>query len=114
MEDYKSIFVPEKVTLIENRNGCVYISDSSNMKTLETGRNWAKGFWNRDNYVPKEYEYENDGFMLYIKSAACSSWHGGKLSFWTCEITAPDGKKFTTGINAESICELIQYNTLKR
>ena len=52
-------------------------------------------------------EYINDGFRLRILSAAGNSSQSGKLSFWTCEVTAPDNRTFNVGVNSELMCELI-------
>ena len=37
-----------------------FCSDSTNLKTLETGRAWANGWWNKDKSVIKEVNFKND------------------------------------------------------
>lgn len=112
--DYKSIFIPKRVVFIVNQQGAAFVADSENVKTIETGKNWASGYinWqNREKYIPEEVTYDNGEFIVKVDSAAGHSWNGGKLSFWSCIIKCPDGREFKVGINSELLCELICYNT---
>lgn len=98
-----------------------YIVDPSNKSMLKSARNW--GTINRwiDNdagdreYIsikPEEFEYENKGFKLALYKAAGGSTQGGKLSFWNCLITAPDGKKFIVGIAADLLLDMLKSSTV--
>ena len=99
-----------------------YLVDPSNKKQLENARSWGtthtyeyftdeKG--NRSvkqthEHKPEEYTYDNDGFMLQLYNSAEGSSQGGKLSFWNCWITAPDGKKFLIGIAADLLLDVLK------
>ena len=98
-----------------------YIVDPSNKSMLKSARNW--GTINKwvDNdagdreYIsikPEEFEYENKGFKLALYKAAGGSTQGGKLSFWNCLITAPDGKKFIVGIAADLLLDMLKSSTV--
>ena len=47
-----------------------------------------------------------------MKDSADNSWNGGKLSFWNCTVTAPDGNKFIIGVNQTLLCDLLLNCTL--
>lgn len=113
-KDYKSIFIPNHVIFIVDQDGAAFMTDASNKNTIETGRNWAKGYsyYNKENsFVPPEHVYPNGKFKVCIDSAAGRSCQGGKLSFWSCLVTTPDNLTFKVGINAEVLCELLLHNT---
>ena len=108
--EYSSIFIPKQITVVVKDNQKAYIADSSNPKTLATAEMWANSnmFCLKDEIKPAEkLEYINDGFRLRILSATGNSSQSGKLSFWTCEVTAPDNRTFKVGVNSELMCELI-------
>lgn len=108
--EYSSIFIPKQITVVVKDNQKAYIADSSNPKTLATAEMWANNgmFCIKDEVKSAEkLEYINDGFKLRILSAAGNSSQSGKLSFWTCEVTAPDNRTFKVGVNSELMCELI-------
>ena len=106
--DYTSIFIPKRVTVVIKPGNSAYIVDSDNPKTLHSAELWATYNYCGQSGEIEKLEYINDGFRLKVLSAAGKSSQSGKLSFWTCEITAPDGKTFNVGVNSELICELIQ------
>lgn len=103
-----------------------YLVDPSNKKQLETARSWGT----RKEYIygtdenghrivteeithkPAEYTYDNDGFTLELHSSAGGSSQGGKLSFWNCWITAPDGNKFLIGIAADLLLDVLKSSTV--
>ena len=103
-----------------------YLVDPSNKKQLENARSWGT----RKEYVygtdesgrrivaeeithkPAEYTYDNDGFTLELHSSAGGSSQGGKLSFWNCWITAPDGNKFLIGIAADLLLDVLKSSTV--
>ena len=58
------------------------------------------------------HEYTNGQFEIALDEAAGSSSQGGKLSFWNCVITAPDGNSFLIGINSELLLHLMMTTTL--
>ena len=115
-----------------------YVVDVNNKKMLENALNWAswtkydesifggKGYWNKDvtDEMRKAYEdskqiingivheYENGNFSITLDEAAGCSNQGGKLSFWNCIITAPDGHNFLVGINSELLLHLMMTTTL--
>lgn len=98
-----------------------YIVDPSNKSMLKSARNWGiiHRWENSDDggrkYIeiePEEFEYENKGFKLALYKAAGYSNQGGKLSFWNCLITAPDGKKFIVGIAADLLLDMLKCSTV--
>lgn len=115
-----------------------YVVDVNNKKMLENALSWAswekydesilggKKYWNKDitDEMRKAYEdskqtidgvvheYENGNFGITLDEAAGSSSQGGKLSFWNCIITAPDGHNFLVGINSELLLHLMMTTTL--
>lgn len=107
--EYTSIFIPKNITVVVKHNKA-YIADTDNEKTMSTAKLWAdnNGYCMREEATPPQIlQYINDGFRLKILSAAGNSSQSGKLSFWMCEITAPDNKTFNVGVNSELMCELI-------
>ena len=58
-----------------------------------------------------EHKYQNGQFEITLCDSAHGSSQGGKLSFWNCIITCPDGKEFLVGINADILLELLLKNT---
>lgn len=133
MEQYCGFNIPEKIIIVSKpvkkycrdtgdweatgeQQGYVVASDGKS--SLEGAMNWAGAEWHYvDNkQVYKDYdkyvhEYENGHFGLRIVDSADQSSQGGKLSFWTCEITAPDGQKYLIGINSDLLCDFILENT---
>lgn len=124
----KKIFAYDYKTGTTNDTGDVqgYIVDPSNKKQLKTARSWGttynyEYFTDEDGYrrvkesttnVPEEYTYDNDGFTLELHNAAGGSSQGGKLSFWNCWITAPDGKRFLIGIAADLLLDVLKNSTV--
>lgn len=112
-----------------------YVVDANNKKMLETALNWAKGttydesllegknWWECSEELKKAYratakevegiqhKYTNGNFKLRIIDSADNSSQGGKLSFWNCGITCPDGLELLVGINADILLELLITNT---
>lgn len=82
-----------------------YIVDPSNKSQLKSAINWA----GRDY---KEYTFVNEGFKMRFSRSADRSWcHGGKLSFWNCDIIK-DGNTFLVGIDSELLLCLIKSSTI--
>lgn len=94
-----------------------YIVDPSNKKMKESALQWAleykslydenHKYTGREEIPGTEFLYDNEGFRLELLETAGGSSQGGKLSFWNCMITAPDGKKFKVGIAADLLLELL-------
>jgi len=57
------------------------------------------------------HEYDNGSFTISLSESAGLSSQGGKLSFWNCIITAPDGNSFLVGINSELLLHLLMSTT---
>jgi len=57
------------------------------------------------------HEYDNGTFTITLSESASGSSQGGKLSFWNCIITAPDGNSFLVGINSELLLHLLMSTT---
>lgn len=115
-----------------------YVVDINNKKMLENALNWAKWtkhdesildgkwYWHKEvtDAMRKAYddsketiegvvhEYENGNFSITLDEAAGLSSQGGKLSFWNCIITGPDGHNFLVGINSELLLHLLMSTTL--
>lgn len=118
-----------------NNEDCspAYVVDPSSKSMLDSALNWASASnlkldengnpikyinkWNREEYEYEklegiQYEYDNNGiFEFELEDSANGSCQGGKLSFWNCKITAPDGKKFLIGINSDILLNLLKHNT---
>lgn len=109
-DDYSSIFIPDSVTVVLRDDNEAYMSDSTNATTMKTARLWASHYEGLTGNAAEIITYKNAGFRLAIKSAASNSSVGGKLSFWTCEITGPDNRVFKVAVNSENLCELLQYS----
>lgn len=103
-----------------------FIVDSKNKKQLETAIRW--GTHTKCHYEevdgkrtctgtteipPEQYTYDNKGFTLELSEAADQSSQGGKLSFWNCWITAPDGKRFLIGIAADLLLDVLKSCDVK-
>ena len=107
-----------------------YVVDAGNKKSLETAMKWAecreydeslrptKAPYNWDAYHASviihsgiEHKYKNGQFEITLCDSADGSSQGGKLAFWNCIITCPDGKEFLVGINADILLELLLKNT---
>ena len=102
-----------------------YLVDPTNKKQLEAARNWGttyksiyeevdgkRQFVDKEIIEPDEYTYDNDGFTLELHNSAEGSSQGGKLSFWNCWITAPDGNRFLIGIAADLLLDVLKSNTV--
>ena len=98
-----------------------YVVPDDNKEMLNRAREWAR--WvERSEYVPgigysivvehtaTEYDYDNKDFVLELYDVAKESSQGGKLSFWNCKITAPDGKQFLVGIAANLLLDVLKNN----
>ena len=127
--EYKGINVYDKVIIVENKDGQGYVVNPDNKKMLENAKSWAKttlGHWEyfeKDGKKDHKYvkdgvsepiinEYQNGKFKFKLKHSAMGSCQGGKLSFWNCDITAPDGKTFLIGINSDIMLEFLLHTTL--
>lgn len=114
-----------------------YVVDQGNKKMLDTALRWAK--WTKydksilgGKYYSHEevtddmrkaydaskktiegivHEYDNGSFTISLSESASGSSQGGKLSFWNCIITAPDGNSFLVGINSELLLHLLMSAT---
>ena len=99
------------------------------IEMLENAKSWAEttlGHWEyfeKDGKKDHKYvkdgvfkpiinEYQNGKFKFKLKHSAMGSCQGGKLSFWNCDITAPDGKTFLIGINSDIMLEFLLHTTL--
>lgn len=102
-----------------------YLVDPTNKKQLESARNWGttyksiykevdgkRQFVDKEIIEPDEYTYDNDGFTLELHNSAEGSSQGGKLSFWNCWITAPDGHRFLIGISADLLLDVLKSSTI--
>ena len=112
-------------TYFDTGNVQGYLVDPSNKKQLEAARNWGTTYKNiyqevdgklkyvdREIIEPEEYTYDNDGFTLELHNSAEGSSQGGKLSFWNCWITAPDGHRFLIGIAADLLLDVLKSSTV--
>ena len=103
----------------DNNLPLAYVVPEDNKEMLERAREWAHWVEHSD-YVPgvgysiveehtaTEYEYDNKNFVLELYDVAKESSQGGKLSFWNCKITAPDGKQFLVGIAANLLLDVLK------
>lgn len=124
----KKIFEYDYKTGATNETGDVqgYIVDPSNKKQLENARSWGtvttweyftdekgrRSVRDTAKYKPEEYTYDNDGFTLELHNSAEGSSQGGKLSFWNCWVTAPDGHRFLIGIAANLLLDVLKSSTV--
>ena len=103
-----------------------FIVDTKNKKQLETAIKWGtttkyhyeevdgkRTCTGSTNIPPEQYTYDNKGFTLELSEAAEQSSQGGKLSFWNCWITAPDGKRFLIGIAANLLLDVLKSCDVK-
>ena len=121
---YKGIIIPENIIIVENKTGQGFVVPEGNDKVLQTAMNWAssmiypdEGTWEerRDNAIKFDgiqHKYKNGHFKMRLNQSAGYSYNGGKLSFWNCDIIAPDGKTYLVGINQELLCNLLSNCTL--
>ena len=104
-----------------------FIVDIKNKKQLETAIRWGtktnyhyeevdgnRMCTGSTNILPQQYTYDNKGFTLELSEAAEQSSQGGKLSFWNCWITAPDGKRFLIGIAANLLLDVLKNCDVKK
>lgn len=139
MEQYKGIKIDKQIIIVEKHLGQRdeynnesipqgYIVNIDNKKMLDTALSWAKTYeYPRDEttgkYLVDEeghtvtiihegivHTYENGLFEFTVHDSADRSSQGGKLSFWTAVIKAPDNKEFRIGINADILLDLIKNN----
>ena len=102
-----------------------YLVDPTNKKQLEAARNWGttyksiyeevdgkRQFVDKEIIEPDEYTYDNDGFTLELHNSAEGSSQGGRLSFWNCWITAPDGHRFLIGSAADLLLDVLKSSTI--
>lgn len=107
--DYNHTKLPEEVVIVENIYGKGYVVEKGNKSMMDSALNWATGYSNKIQH--KEYEYSNKDFTIELQSSAWGSSRGGKLSFWMCLLTAPDGKSWSIGIDSEMLLELLKNST---
>lgn len=100
-----------------------YIVDPKNKNQLSSALQWGEwteyGPYDYDNRCyewKKEHEAEqetfvNDNFTLELCESANGSSQGGKLSFWNCKITAPNGNQYVVGIAADLLLDVLKHNT---
>lgn len=108
-----------------------YVVLENNPKMLATAMSWAETYkyskneygefyldernrWVTETVEGTVHTYENGQFELTVYDSADGSTQGGKLSFWTVIIKAPDGKQFRIGINADILLELLKHNTFEK
>lgn len=106
--DYNHTKLPEEIVIVENDCGKGYVVEKGNKSMMDSALNWACGYKNRQH---KEHEYINKDFTIELQSSAWGSSQGGKLSFWMCLLTAPDGKSWSIGIDSEMLLELLKNST---
>lgn len=125
--DYQGIKIPRSVIIVEKagkadaepRQG--FVADPGNEGMLDTAHSWGRctvyddsiADWNERRKTasieqPTDHPYENGGFSLELLESASWSSQGGKLSFWDCLVTAPDGKQYVIGINSELLLHLMK------
>lgn len=106
-----NVNIPETITLVlKNTRWCkipqAYIAIDKS--SLESGLRWAES---RD-YPSEAVTIKNGAIKtVTIEDSACYSSQGGKLSFWTCILTLPDGRECSIGINSDNLCDFIKVNT---
>ena len=97
-----------------------YIVDPANKNMLKSALTWGKQsrsiykdgkFSHSEVIEPKQFEFENKGWIMEILRVAENSSQGGKLSFWTCNVTKED-LTFEVGINADLLLDVIKTHTL--
>ena len=108
-----------------------YVVLDNNPKMLASAMSWARTYkfsknengefikdehnrWATEDVEGTVHTYENGKFKLEVYDSADRSSQGGKLSFWTVIVTAPDGKQFRIGVDANILLELLRYNTFEK
>lgn len=121
---YKGIIIPQEIIIVENYEHQGFVVPSGNERVLETAMRWAErmvypdeGTWEDRQAKAYKFEgiqhrYENGHFRMKLNESAGYSYNGGKLSFWNCDITAPDGRTYLVGINQDLLCNLLMNCTL--
>jgi hypothetical protein len=102
---------PDKVTIVlktKTNQGFIALDK----KSIESGISWAGYYYGKGEKPYEIIEYDNGKFTLKLSKAASDSNQGSKLSFWTLEVTAPDGRVFEVGINSESLIETMIQTTV--
>lgn len=141
MVDYKNVKIADEIIIVEKQEKYKcwiakwahergekirgegyhqgYIVDAGNKKMLESAMSWAettsyneeKGEWGNKKLEGIQHSYKNGQFEITLCDSADNSSQSGKLAFWNCIITCPDGKEFLVGINADILLELLLENT---
>lgn len=124
-QKYTGWILFDRVTLIQHAEETVqgfpkiFISDSSNTQTLESGKQWAaadvyepkpEGGYNRVHLEGTSLEVDNKGFTLELLDCAGHSSQGGNLSFWMCKVTK-DGQSWSVGISAPLLLNILKSTT---
>lgn len=101
-----------------------YVVDPTNKKMKDSATSWAEihkskydesGKYIGTDIIPgREFLYKNEGFQIELKETAGGSSQGGKLSFWNCWVTAPDGIRFKIGIAADLLLDLLLSSTFEK
>jgi hypothetical protein len=114
----------QEAKYVEDDDWQGYIVDPANKKMKENALRWAEtcrtkydengNYCGYDRTPGEEFLYDNDGFRLELLETAGGSSQGGKLSFWNCWVTAPDGKRFKVGIAADLLLELLLQTVFDR
>lgn len=110
--DYKGIKIPKEIILVEkiyedDKIHQAYVVEKGNKNSLESALFWAKTSYS-DGVI---HEYVNGNFKIALLDSAGHSTQGGKLSFWDCKLTTPDGKEFSVGINSDLLIDILKNNT---
>lgn len=109
MSKYRGLKISDEIIIVENDKGQGYVVEPGNEKMLENAKSWAKK-WDRDR-ESHIHTYKNGEFEFELVEAADTSYSSGKLSFWNCNLTAPDGKTFLIGISSDLLLCLLKQNT---
>jgi len=115
-KEYKGIKIYDNVIIVQRdkirgeQYNAGYVVEPGNEKMLNTANDWATTYKQKKQNAT-QYEYSNGNFTLALYEAAEYSSFSGKLSFWNCLITAPDGKEFLIGINASILINLMKATT---
>lgn len=106
-----SVNIPENVTLILKNSRWYSLPQAYialDKKSIEAGLRLAEDKGNSSEMI----EIKNGSIKAVdIAQASSGSSVGGKLSFWTCELTLPDDRKCSIGINSDNLCDFIKANT---
>ena len=108
-EGHVAYVVPEgdKDMLKRARDWSTWVEYGPRVRDEDTN-NWTYE-WTKK-HDPIEYTYDNKDFTLELYAVAEGSSQGGKLSFWNCKVTAPDGNVFLTAISTNLLLEILQQN----